>query len=232
MIKVFFIFVLSFSSITALANEWIDVTEDFLEFRTGPGDAFPIFYTAEKGEKLKLVKKYNNWLLAEISGEVNGWISMNEVLLQGSFSDVSISEIKGIKKIGINFGWFDGSGEYGVSVGHRYTRRVSVKLELRRLVTAYSGNTLVLPKFDFQLYKNSKFNPFIELGGGFVATHTEKFVATKDRGFIPLLTFSAGVRLRAARSLFANMLVGRNAVFGTDSLNQFWDVRFELESVF
>lgn len=223
---------LVFFCMAAESNEWIDVSEDFLEFRTGPGDVYPIFYTAEKGEKLLLTKKYNNWVLAEIAGNVSGWITMDEVFLQGSSPIVSISEVIGLRKVAISYGWFEGSGEFGLSAGYRLTPRAGVDLELRRLVTAYSGNTLIVPKIDWQLYSSAGVNPFVELGAGMLASHTEKLLVKANNGLSPLMTFSAGVRFRAARSFFANILVGRTAVLGENSVNQFWDVRLELESVF
>jgi len=227
-----FISWLAFYCIAAESNEWIDVSEDFLEFRTGPGDVYPVFYTAEKGEKLRLTKKYNNWVLAEISGNVSGWITLDEVLLQGSSSIVSVSETIGIRKVAISYGWFEGSGEFGLSAGYRLSRRVGLDLEFRRLITAYSGNVLFVPKLDWQLYNSAGLNPFIEVGAGMLASHTEKLLVKTNNRFLPLFVYSAGVRIRAARSFFTNVLVGRTAVFGEDNINQFWDVRLELESVF
>ena len=232
MIRWVFVSWLMFFCIAAESNEWVDVTEDFLEFRTGPGDVYPIFYTAEKGEKLRLKKKHNNWVLAEIAGDVSGWITMDEVLLQGGPSSVSISETTGIRKVAISYGWFEGSGEFGLSGGYRLSRRSGIELELRRLVTAYSGNTLLVPKLDWQLYRSAGVNPFVELGVGILASHTEKLLSKANNRLSPLLVYSAGVRFRAARSFFTNMLVGRTIVFGEDDVNQFWDVRLELESVF
>lgn len=208
------------------------MSEDFLEFRTGPGDVFPVFYTAEKGEKLRLIKKYNNWVLADIAGNVSGWITMDEVLLQGSSSIVSISETTGVRKVAISYGWFEASGEFGLSAGYRLSRRTGLDLELRRLITAYSGNLLLVPKLDWQLYSSAGINPFVEVGAGMLASHTEKLLVKANNRFSPLIVYSAGVRFRAARSFFTNILVGRTAVFGDDNINQFWDVRLELESVF
>lgn len=214
------------------AGAVVVVEEDFLEVRTGPGSAYPVFYVAENGEKLNLIKSSNNWVLVELKDGVSGWILNDELFLQGRQSPVSVVEIVGDRRVAINFGWFSGSGEFGLSGGLRITPRVNLDLELRQITTSFSSSYLLLPKLDVQLYPSSTWNPVVELGLGVIDTETDGVISGADGDVSQLIFLGGGLRYRAAAGLFVNAIGGSNFLFNQDSVSQLWDFRLEFESLF
>lgn len=226
--KLFFFFMFAIEA--AQANTAL-VEEDFLELRTGPGDAYPVFYTAEKGEQLEFIKRTNNWMNVKLGSKISGWIKTDDVFLQKQVAAISLSEMIDRKSLAINFGWFDGSGQYGISLGYRLRSRLTTELEFRDIVTGYSSSLMLLPKLNLQLYQVANFNPFVELGLGLINTRTNG-VISQGSDFSRLMLVGTGVRYRALPGFFFSLKGGGNFIQSGSQLNRFWDVRLEFESLF
>jgi len=50
------------------------VAEPFLEIHTGPAGSYPIFYIAEQGEEILLLKRRTDWYRIRLSNGKEGWV--------------------------------------------------------------------------------------------------------------------------------------------------------------
>lgn len=55
------------------------MVEPFLEIHTGPGVGYPIFYVAEQGEKILLLKRRTDWYRVRLSNGKEGWAYRSEI---------------------------------------------------------------------------------------------------------------------------------------------------------
>jgi hypothetical protein len=55
------------------------VAEPFLEIHTGPAGSYPIFYIAEQGEEIFLLKRRTDWYRIRLSNGKEGWVHRSEI---------------------------------------------------------------------------------------------------------------------------------------------------------
>jgi len=84
----FYLFLLSVAHLAlaggAFAEEKFQkatVVEPFLEIHTGPAAVYPIFYVAEKGEKINLLKRRADWYKVRLANGKEGWVNRSEIEL-------------------------------------------------------------------------------------------------------------------------------------------------------
>jgi len=60
---------------------WQEATiiEPFLEIHTGPGSSYPVFYVAEKGETVSLMKRRVDWYEIRLRNGTEGWAYRHEI---------------------------------------------------------------------------------------------------------------------------------------------------------
>jgi hypothetical protein len=55
------------------------VVEPYLEIHTGPGSSYPVFYVAEKGETVLLMKRRVDWYQIRLHNGTEGWAHRREI---------------------------------------------------------------------------------------------------------------------------------------------------------
>jgi uncharacterized protein YraI len=55
------------------------VVEAFLEIHTGPAVEYPVFYIAEKGETVVLIKRRTDWYKIRLSNGTEGWVHRSDI---------------------------------------------------------------------------------------------------------------------------------------------------------
>ena len=55
------------------------VVEAFLEIHTGPGSSYPVFYIAEKGETILLIKGRADWYEIRLPNGTEGWANRRDI---------------------------------------------------------------------------------------------------------------------------------------------------------
>lgn len=55
------------------------VVEPFLEIHTGPGSSYPVFYIAEKGETIWLIRRRVDWYEIRLRNGTEGWAHRREI---------------------------------------------------------------------------------------------------------------------------------------------------------
>ncbi|HET6466466.1 MAG TPA: SH3 domain-containing protein [Nitrospiria bacterium] len=91
------------------------VVEPFLEIHTGPGAGYPIFYIAEHGEEILLLKRRTDWYRIRLSNGKEGWVHRSEIektlLAQGRKKRLMDRIYDDYLAGRMEMGW--GAGEFG-----------------------------------------------------------------------------------------------------------------------
>lgn len=56
-----------------------EVADPFIELHTGPGRGYPIFYVAERGEKIEVLKRKTDWFKVRTQRGKVGWVNRTQM---------------------------------------------------------------------------------------------------------------------------------------------------------
>ncbi len=154
------------------------IVEPFLEIHTGPGRDYPVFYIAEKGEEVFLMKKRTDWFKIRLFGGQEGWVHHKEVdkTIQASGYQKSWSErfydkyIDGRLQSGFAWGVFDEDSALYVRTTYRFTEGFSIENSLGFASGDFSDTNLYLLGLVITPWQGKWFSLNGTVGGGLVET--------------------------------------------------------------
>ena len=166
------------------------VTDAFIEMRTGPGRGYPIFYVAERGETVTVLKQRTDWIKVRNHKSVSGWVhvgQMSRTLAQnGEPLPIKQPDFNGFKKrrweTGVLLGDFGGADAITAYGGWHFTRNLSAEIALSQTFGNFSDGRAATFNIVHQPFPNWRISPFITLGGGIRETNPRSsLVSVKDR---------------------------------------------------
>ncbi|WP_413663674.1 outer membrane beta-barrel protein [Microbulbifer sp. CNSA002] len=182
--------------------EPVTVGNAFINIYRGPGRGYPIFYVAEYGEQIWLLKRRTDWVKVLTSRNKSGWVKVDDLReIYGEngeivrvplpdFSDVD----DGYFYLGLNYGDFAGAESLGVSLGYQFTANLATEIRATQAVGSYSDSQVYQVAMVHQPFPRWKISPYFVLGAGInVTSPNATIVATEDRQDTTML---AGVGLR------------------------------------
>ena len=57
----------------------VQVTEPYIEWRTGPATGYPVFHTSEKGEWLTILQRKTSWIKVTDARGREGWVAVADI---------------------------------------------------------------------------------------------------------------------------------------------------------
>lgn len=166
------------------------VAQAYIEMHTQPGRGYPVFYIAERGEKIELLKRRTDWIKVRTQRGVEGWAHVDAVGLTvdetgdtlGFQSPTFDSFTKRSVEAGIMLGDYDDTDAIAGYLGWHFTRNLSLELEATENFGDASDGRMVTLNLVHQLFPDWRYSPFITLGGGIRQTDPRAtLVATRDR---------------------------------------------------
>lgn len=183
------------------------VADPYLELRTGPGWGYPVFYVAERGESVEIVRRRTDWYEVRLPRGVEGWVALEQITqtLTASgepteVSGVSFGDYAGRRwEIGVLYGDFGGANVVSTYGALSLTRNLGAELWLSQALGRFSNSRLVNVNLVHLLYPERRISPYFTLGAGTVHTEPKAtLVAVVDREDA-LAHAGAGVRAYLTR---------------------------------
>ena len=56
------------------------IADPFIELHTGPGRGFPVFFVAERGQEVEIVKRRTDWFMVRTDRGVEGWVAREQMI--------------------------------------------------------------------------------------------------------------------------------------------------------
>ncbi len=168
----------------------VTVAEAYIEIHTSPGRGYPVFYIAERGETLLVLKQKTSWYKVRTEKNIEGWVSINDLGLTLDSSNELVNIKAPDKESFINRKWesgfmvgdFDGSDVMSVYAGYHFTRNLSMEVALSNIYGDHSDGHAASVSIVHQLFPQWRVSPFFTIGGGIIDTNSRSnLVATKDR---------------------------------------------------
>ena len=196
------------------------VADPFIDMRTGPGRGYPIFYVAERGETVELIKQRTTWVKVRNHKGKEGWVHVDQMartldtdgsrlaFKQYDRENFSNREWEGGFLLG-DFGGSDAITAYG---SYHMTRNLSLEASVSETFGEFSNSTAASLTVVHQPFPNWRYSPFFSLGGGKRKTDPHSsIVATEDRSD-NTLEVGAGVRVYLFRHFLLRVQYKRHTV--------------------
>ncbi|MBL4826491.1 MAG: SH3 domain-containing protein [Spongiibacteraceae bacterium] len=199
------------------------VTDHYIEMRTGPGRSFPVFYIAERGDTIEILKQRTNWYKVRtqtrtISSEgkdnnQQGWVHVEQMsrLLNtnGELIDLNHPQLEDFSQRdwegGIIIGSFGSTDEITLYSGYHFTENLSVELAVSESFGNVSNGKSANINVVHQPFPHLRYSPFITLGGGVRKTEPKSnLVSTEDRTDATV-NVGAGLRIYLTQRLLLRL---------------------------
>jgi hypothetical protein len=185
----------------------VTIADPFIELHTGPGKGYPVFFVAERGEEIALLKRRTEWFKVRVARGQEGWVHFEQLtttldpdgepfdLPALGFGDYTARRWE----VGALYGDFGGANVIGAYGSRSFTPNLSGELWVSQALGRFSDSTMVTLNIVHLMYPDWRASPYFTLGGGVVKTEPKAtLVATTDRTDSMALA-GAGVRMYLTR---------------------------------
>jgi uncharacterized protein YgiM (DUF1202 family) len=168
----------------------VTIEDPFIELHTGPGRGYPIFYVAERGENIAVLKQRTDWFKVQVPRGKEGWVNREQLLttleLNGEPFDVPGFSLDNMTdrrwEVGVQYGDFGGANVIATYGAFNMTENLSFELWLSQALGRFSDSKMVNANIVHTMFPERRFSPFFTLGAGSIDTSPKAtLVATLDR---------------------------------------------------
>ena len=201
---------LSFAALAAGAERQpreVIIDDPYIELHTGPGRGYPVFFVAERGEPIALVKRRTEWFKVRVPRGEEGWVHFEQLqrtlnpngepfdLPALGFSDYAARRWE----VGAMYGDFGGANIISLYGSRSFTPNLSGEAWVSQALGRFSDSTLATVNIVHLMYPDWRASPYFTLGAGVINTEPKAtLVATVDRTD-SLAQVGAGVRMYLTR---------------------------------
>lgn len=180
-----------------------EVAEAYIELHTGPGRGYPVFYIAERGESIHILKQRTSWIKVRTNRNKEGWVKLESIAKtldsNGEALAISYPQFDAFAsrqwELGIMVGDFGGTDIITGHIGYHFTQNLSLEMAVSENFGNFSSGQSAALSIVHQPFPQWRYSPFIKLGGGVRKTNPRSsLVATEDRTD-DFLVAGAGVRM-------------------------------------
>jgi hypothetical protein len=168
----------------------VTVADAFLDMRTGPGRAFPVFYVVERGASVQVLKRRTDWFKLRTAEKREGWVHRNQMLrtLQG---DGELTQLKDGSReefaqhrweMGVLTGDLGGARVITAYGAWAITDSLSLEVGASHVLGSASNSYLASLGITHVLVPEWRVAPFFMLGTGVINVEPKAtLVQTEDR---------------------------------------------------
>jgi len=124
----------------------LEVIDAYIELRTGPGRGFPVYYVAEQGEWVEILKSKTRWYKVRLTNQKMGWVIKNQLkkTLTVDGEEVLLDDpdyqeyLERLGEVGVLTGDFEGASLISIYGGYHFTKNLSTELSLSQALGNFS----------------------------------------------------------------------------------------------
>lgn len=189
------------------------VVDPYIEMRTQAGRGYPVFYIAERGEVIEMVRRRTDWVKVRTSRKVEGWVHIDDLGRTVDplgeplgFSSPDLDSFSNRRwEFGFMLGDYDDTDAVSGYVGWHFTRNLSLELAVSENFGDSSDGRMATASIVHQMFPQWRYSPFLTIGGGVRETDPRStLVATEDRTD-NTASIGAGIRIHLSRRLLLRL---------------------------
>jgi uncharacterized protein YgiM (DUF1202 family) len=166
------------------------IDDPYIELHTGPGRGYPVFYVAERGEQIAVIKQRTDWFKVREERGKEGWVHRQQLRttlnLDGEPFDVPGLDIGDYTEkkweAGVLYGDFGGANAISAYGSFSFTPNLSGEIWVTEVLGRFSDSTMINANIVHTMFPDWRATPFFTLGAGEIHTSPKAtLVATTDR---------------------------------------------------
>lgn len=168
----------------------VEVTDPYLDLRTGPGRGHPKVQIVERGDYIEILARKTDWFRVRTRKGFEGWAHRDDMqrTLDPDGDRVKIETVGQDHyahrrwEAGVKMGDFEGNTMIAALLGYYFTQNLSVEFTAAEALGNYSDSTLLNVALTHQPWPQWRVSPYFTLGGGVIHINPEaRFVQTRER---------------------------------------------------
>jgi hypothetical protein len=156
------------------APESLKVTAPFIEFRTGPGRGYPVFFVAERHQWITIELRRTDWYKVRAATGQVGWVqrqqlesTITEAGGQKSFRDLVLDDYLSRKvEMGAAWGRFRSDPMLKLWLGAKLAEPLGVEFTLGQVQGAFSGTDFWHLALTAEPWSDRRLSPYLSVGIG------------------------------------------------------------------
>ncbi|WP_343858115.1 SH3 domain-containing protein [Aliiglaciecola litoralis] len=156
----------------------VQIVEPYIDMHTGPARGYPVFYVAEKGEWIRVLKRRTNWFKVRTEKGKEGWVKQQDLQLtlnsKGEPVEVADGSFESYQSRSFEFGASGGSLESVPSLSAFaswvITENISTELSYTQALGDFSESRLALLSVTHTTFPEWRVSPYFRLGVGQIQT--------------------------------------------------------------
>jgi len=204
------------------------VTDPYIDLRTGPGRGYPIFYVAERGDFIEIIKRRTNWFQIKTPRGALGWVHKHQlqktlnlsgqkiVVTDPDFDDFSSR----IGEFGFMYGILEGASLLTVYGGYAFTENLSVEADFGKAVGDNSSVQTMSLSLLNQPFPEWYASPYALLSIGQIVIEPKTSLVELDNIEDNTLGVGVGVKLHVSRQFIFRVEYKSTVILGNDNDNE------------
>ena len=189
------------------------VVDAYLEMRTQPGRGYPVFYVAERGETVQLLRQRTDWIEVRNSRGIEGWVHVDEVgrTVDESGERLALhsadldSFVRRRWEFGVMMGDYDHTDAVTGYAGWHATRNLSAEVAYSENFGDFSDGRMLTASLVHQPFPHWRYSPFFTIGGGLRETNPRSTLVTTEDRRDNTASVGGGVRIHLTRRLILRL---------------------------
>ena len=158
----------------ASSLERLQITDPYIELRTGPGRGFPIFYVAARNQWIEIELRHTDWYKVHTEDGKVGWVNRQQLqttLTAGgeskSFRDVLLDDYLSRRtQLGGGWGHFDSQPMLKLWASQRLSETLSIEGTIGQVQGVFSGTDFWHLNLMSDPWSDQRISPFFTVGVG------------------------------------------------------------------
>ena len=158
--------------------------------RKGPGRGYPIFYVAERGETIEVLKQRTDWIKVRNNRGIVGWVHVDQMARTRDQNDQLLAVDRANREsyekrkweMGTLLGDFGGASAITAYASYHLTRNLSLEGAYTETFGEFSNGSAKTIAIVHQPFPKWRISPFFTIGAGVRETNPQStLVSVEDR---------------------------------------------------
>ncbi len=156
------------------ADQRVQITEAFIDLRTGPGRGYPVFFVAERHQWLSIELRHTDWYKVRADGGQVGWVQRQQLAStltaaggQRSFRDLLVDDVLGRRaELGAAWGRFQAEPMLKLWGSWRLADALRAEATVAQVQGVFSGTDFWHLNLSIEPWSERRFSPYFAVGVG------------------------------------------------------------------
>ena len=158
----------------ATTGERLQVTDAYLEMRTGPGRGYPVFFVVQRNDFVEIELRHTDWFRVHTDGGKVGWVNRSQLEstltasgVRKSFRDILVDDYLSRRvQIGAAWGHFKSEPMLKVYGSVRASETLSLEATYGQVQGVFSGTDFWHLDVVAEPWSDRRISPFVAIGVG------------------------------------------------------------------